>query len=452
MHIHILGICGTFMAGLAVLAKQLGHTVVGSDAAVYPPMSTQLAAQGIECKQGYLAEHLTPRPDCVIIGNALSRGNPAVEAVLNQGIPYISGAQWLAEEVLQARWVVAIAGTHGKTTTSSMVAWILADAGLACGFLIGGLPENFGVSARLGDVPFFVVEADEYDTAFFDKRAKFVHYCPHTLILNNLEFDHADIYPDLASIQRQFHHLVRTVPNNGLIIYNGQEASLNQVLQQGCWTPTDSFNHVNAEWQAKLLTIDGSAFEVYHRGKRQGVVNWELCGEHNVNNALAAIIASRHVGIIPQQACESLSYFKSVKRRLELRGTVNQISVYDDFAHHPTAIRVTLDALRKRVGTARIIAVLEPRSNTMKMGCFQDELAPALQQADIVLFYQSPQLGWSLAKMVSALPHADLFGDTEAIVQQLSLIGRPNDHIIIMSNGGFDNVHQRLLDALKEKI
>ncbi|EIJ42404.1 UDP-N-acetylmuramate:L-alanyl-gamma-D-glutamyl-meso-diaminopimelate ligase [Beggiatoa alba B18LD] len=448
MHIHILGICGTFMAGLAVLAKQLGHTVVGSDVAIYPPMSTQLAEQGIECKQGYLAEHLNPRPDCVIIGNALSRGNPAIEAVLNLGIPYISGAQWLAEQLLHNRWVIAIAGTHGKTTTSSMVAWILTDAGLECGFLIGGVPENFGVSARLGSVPFFVVEADEYDTAFFDKRAKFVHYRPRTLILNNLEFDHADIYPDLAAIQRQFHHLVRTVPSQGLIVYNGQQNSLQTVLKQGCWTPTETFAQTNSAWQAHLLTTDGSAFTVSHKGQTQGEVHWQLCGEHNVHNALAAIIACQHVGILPQQACEALSRFQNVKRRLECRGVAQQITVYDDFAHHPTAIRVTMQALRQRVGDARIIAVLEPRSATMKMGYFQNELAPALQQADAIFLYQSPQLGWSLAK---AVPNGHLCHDTETLIQQLCEFTRPNDHILIMSNGGFENIHQRLLKALNQK-
>lgn len=448
MHIHILGICGTFMAGIAVLAKQQGHTVTGSDAATYPPMSTQLEAQGIELFSGYSSANLTPTPDCVVIGNALSRGNSEVEAVFNQGLPYISGPQWLAEQVLTKRWVLAVAGTHGKTTTSSMLAWILENAGLSTGFLIGGVPENFGVSARLGDSPFFVVEADEYDTAFFDKRSKFVHYRPRTLILNNLEFDHADIFPDLAAIQRQFHHLIRTVPGNGLIIHTNKEVSIEEVLKQGCWTPQQTIGDTNSNWYAKSKTPYHSQFEVWHEKQLAGEVTWNLIGQHNVHNALAAIASAHHIGISPTKACQALGTFRSVKRRLELRGIVNNISVYDDFAHHPTAIALTIEALRQRVGKQNIIAVLEPRSNTMRMGIHKNELATALGGADGVAFYQPDNLNWSLFQIAKSLQNGRVFNQTEALIKHLVTTARGGDYILIMSNGGFENIHNRLLTAL----
>lgn len=368
MHIHVLGICGTFMGSLAVLAKELGHRVTGSDANVYPPMSTQLQAQGIELMQGYDPAHLEPAPDLVVIGNALSRGNPAVEHVLNKGLPYVSGPQWLADHVLQGRWVLAVAGTHGKTTTTSMLAWVLEHAGMSPGFLIGGVPQNFGVSARLGGTPFFVVEADEYDSAFFDKRSKFVHYRPRTAILNNLEFDHADIFPDLAAIERQFHHLVRTVPGEGLIIRPSAEKALERVLGMGCWTPVQTTGE-GGQWQARLLAEDGSRFEVLFDGIVQGEVDWPLTGLHNVANALASLAAARHVGVMPSQGAAALSEFRNVKRRMEKVAEVRGVTLYDDFAHHPTAIATTLDGLRKQVGAdTQVIAIVEPRSNSMKLG------------------------------------------------------------------------------------
>ena len=448
MHVHILGICGTFMAGIALLAKQQGHQVTGCDANVYPPMSTQLETQGITCYSGYSEAHLTPTPDQIIIGNALSRGNPMVEFILNHKLPYISGPQWLAEHILQERWVVAIAGTHGKTTTSSMVAWILDYAGLSPSFLIGGIPENFGVSARLGKGHHFVIEADEYDTAFFDKRSKFIHYSPKTLVINNLEFDHADIFPDLAAIQRQFHHLVRIVPNQGLIVHNPQP-TIQQVLKQGCWTLTQTFSDTQSDWQATLLTEDASQFEIFYQNELQGKVSWPLIGQHNVDNALAAIAASYHAGVNINVACDALNHFKSVKRRLELRGTVNGIHVYDDFAHHPTAIQVTLQALRQQVGVAKIIAVLEPRSNTMRMGIHQHTLAEALHLADEVCLYQPAHLDWSLHSVTSQLPNAQLFSDTTQLIEYLTHSAQTGDHILVMSNGGFENIHQRLLEQLK---
>ncbi|HCV78657.1 MAG TPA: UDP-N-acetylmuramate:L-alanyl-gamma-D-glutamyl-meso-diaminopimelate ligase, partial [Pseudomonas sp.] len=373
MHIHILGICGTFMGSLAVLAKEAGHRVTGSDANVYPPMSTQLEAQGIELTQGYDPAQLDPAPDLVVIGNALSRGNPAVEYVLDKGLPYVSGPQWLAEHVLQGRWVLAVAGTHGKTTTTSMLAWVLEHAGMSPGFLIGGVPQNFGISARLGGTPFFVVEADEYDSAFFDKRSKFVHYRPRTTILNNLEYDHADIFPDLAAIERQFHHLVRTIPSSGLIIHPTAETALVRVLEMGCWTPVQTTG-AGGQWQARLLAEDGSRFEVLFEGQVQGTVNWELTGQHNVANALATLAAARHVGVVPSLGVAALSEFRSVKRRMEKVAEVRGVTVYDDFAHHPTAIATTLQGLRARVGSERIIAVIEPRSNSMKLGAHRDGL------------------------------------------------------------------------------
>lgn len=388
MHIHILGVCGTFMAGVALLARAAGHRVSGCDAGVYPPMSTQLAEAGIALREGYAPEQLAEfQPDMVVVGNVMSRGRPIVEALLNSRRPYVSGPAWLAEHVLRDRQVLAVAGTHGKTTTSSLLAWILESAGLEPGFLIGGIPANFGVSARLGTAPCFVVEADEYDTAFFDKRSKFVHYRPHTLILNNLEFDHADIFPDLAAIQRQFHHLLRTVPGNGRIIANGQDANLDEVLAMGCWTPVEQFG--SGDWEAQEIAPDGGSFTVVERGEVRGQAEWTQLGRHNVHNALAAVAAARHIGVPVAAALAALRDFQGVKRRLELRGSVDGITVYDDFAHHPTAIATTLAGLRARVGSQPIIAVLEPRSNTMKLGVFKDSLAPALAVA-----LQVAALGW----------------------------------------------------------
>lgn len=450
MHIHILGICGTFMGSLAVLAKELGHRVTGSDASVYPPMSTQLEAQGIELMQGYLPEHLQPAPDLVVIGNALSRGNPAVEYVLNQGLPYVSGPQWLADHVLQGRWVLAAAGTHGKTTTSSMLAWVLEHAGMSPGFLIGGVPQNFGVSARLGDTPFFVVEADEYDSAFFDKRSKFVHYRPRTAILNNLEFDHADIFPDLAAIERQFHHLVRTVPGEGLIVHPESESALKRVIGMGCWTPVQTTGE-GCQWQARLLSEDGSRFEVLFDGKVEGTVEWELTGRHNVANALATLAAARHVGVVPALGVAGLSTFKSVKRRMEKVAEVQGVTLYDDFAHHPTAIATTLDGLRKRVGDAQVVAVIEPRSNSMKLGAHRDGLANSVVQADRVFWYAPANLGWDLAASVagSSVP-TQVCESLETIIAGVKAVAAPGTQVVIMSNGGFGGLHGKLASALAE--
>lgn len=449
MHIHILGICGTFMGSLAVLAKELGHRVTGSDASVYPPMSTQLEAQGIELMQGYDPAHLEPTPDLVVIGNALSRGNPAVEYVLNKGLPYVSGPQWLADHVLQGRWVLAAAGTHGKTTTSSMLAWVLEHAGMSPGFLIGGVPQNFGVSARLGGTPFFVVEADEYDSAFFDKRSKFVHYHPRTAILNNLEFDHADIFPDLAAIERQFHHLVRTIPGEGLVILPTAETALKRVLDMGCWTPVQTTGE-GGQWQARLLSEDGSRFDVLFDGKPQGTVDWELTGQHNVANALACLAAARHVGVVPELGCAALSAFKSVKRRMEKVAEVKGVTIYDDFAHHPTAIATTLDGLRKRVGDAKVIAVVEPRSNSMKLGAHRDGLPESVVQADNVFWYAPPNLGWDLAATVasSSVP-TQVCDSLEAIIDGVKAIATPGTQVVVMSNGGFGGLHGKLAKALE---
>jgi UDP-N-acetylmuramate: L-alanyl-gamma-D-glutamyl-meso-diaminopimelate ligase len=447
MHIHILGICGTFMAGVALLAREAGHTVSGSDASVYPPMSLQLEAAGIDLREGYTPGHLDPAPDRVVVGNVMSRGRPIIESMLNRNLPYTSGPQWLAEHVLQDRQVLAVAGTHGKTTTASMLAWILEQAGLEPGFLIGGIPANFGLSARLGKGRCFVVEADEYDTAFFDKRSKFVHYRPAVAILNNLEFDHADIFPDLSAIQRQFHHLVRTVPGNGLIVSNGADSNLEAVLAMGCWTPVERFGR--GDWQARNLAAAGSAFEVYYEGDCQGRVQWSQIGTHNVHNALAAIAAARHAGIAPSQAIRALAGFKGVKRRLELYGMVNDIAVYDDFAHHPTAVATTLEGLRAQGGERRIIAVLEPRSNTMRMGVFKDQLAPALNAADQVILYQAPDLGWELDEVVQALgDRGQICTSIEGTIAAILALVRFGDRVLIMSNGGFGGIHARLLDAL----
>ncbi|MDH1109263.1 UDP-N-acetylmuramate:L-alanyl-gamma-D-glutamyl-meso-diaminopimelate ligase [Pseudomonas otitidis] len=449
MHIHILGICGTFMGSLAVLAKELGHRVTGSDANVYPPMSTQLEAQGIELMQGYDPVHLEPAPDLVVIGNALSRGNPAVEHVLNKGLPYVSGPQWLADHVLQGRWVMAVAGTHGKTTTTSMLAWVLEHAGMSPGFLIGGVPQNFGVSARLGGTPFFVVEADEYDSAFFDKRSKFVHYRPRTAILNNLEFDHADIFPDLAAIERQFHHLVRTIPGEGLIIHPTAESALVRVLGMGCWTPVQTTGE-GGQWQARLLSEDGSRFEVLFEGQVAGTVDWSLTGQHNVANALATLAAARHVGVVPELGVAALSAFQSVKRRMEKVAEVRGVTVYDDFAHHPTAIATTLDGLRKRVGDAPVIAVIEPRSNSMKLGAHRDGLPESVKLADQVFWYAPPNLGWDLAATVagSSVP-TRVCDSLEAIIEGVKALAVPGTQVVIMSNGGFGGLHGKLAQALE---
>jgi len=453
-HIHILGICGTFMGGIALLARELGYRVTGSDASVYPPMSTQLRAAGIDLMEGYLPEHLQPRPDCVVVGNAMTRGNPLVEYLLNSGLPYTSGPQWLAENVLQGKWVLAVSGTHGKTTTSSMLAWILEYAGMAPGFLIGGVPANFGVSARCGVSDFFVVEADEYDTAFFDKRSKFVHYRPRTLAINNLEFDHADIFADLASIQRQFHHLLRCVPAEGLVVHRHGVQSIEETLAMGCWTPVTSFGIGEAsaaDWRAQLLAEDGSSFKVMTRAGESTDVHWSHCGQHNVENALAALAAARHVGVAPAVAALALQEFQGVKRRLELLGSPGDVTVYDDFAHHPTAIATTLQGLRARAGTGRVIALVEPRSNTMRMGEHREQLASATAAADCVYWFQPPGMDWSLESVVGASPvPASVVDDVDTLVSQVAGEARPGDHIVIMSNGSFGGIHQKLLQQLQD--
>lgn len=455
MHIHIMGICGTFMGGLAILARQLGHEVTGSDQNVYPPMSTQLETHGISLQSGYRAENLLPRPDLVVVGNAISRGNPELEAVMNLGLPYISGPEWLYDEVLQKAWVLAVAGTHGKTTTASMLAWILDSAGLNPGFLIGGVPLNFGISARLGGGQFFVVEADEYDTAFFDKRSKFVHYRPRTAILNNLEFDHADIFPDLAAIQRQFHHLVRSIPGQGLIIAPNWEPALDEVLQMGCWTSVEHTarerSGLPATWAYHLLSPDGSRFEVIHDGQPAGAVAWELTGLHNVCNGLAAIAAAHHAGVFPERGAEALRKFRNVKRRMEIRAEVEGVTLYDDFAHHPTAIETTLDGLRARVGGARIIAILEPRSNTMRMGVHAGRLGAALRNADIAVICQSPGLGWDAAEATAGADNIQVQDSVDAIVDWLAGEARPGDHVLFMSNGGFGGIHQQAEAMLQRR-
>ncbi len=450
MRVHILGICGTFMGGIAALAREAGHDVSGSDLNVYPPMSTQLATLGITLTTGWDPAQLDPAPDVVIVGNALSRGNPAVEALLNRGLPYTSGPAWLAEHVLQDRWVLAVAGTHGKTTTTAMLAWILEYAGLAPGFLIGGVPGNFPVSARLGAAPFFVVEADEYDTAFFDKRAKFVHYRPRTAILNNLEYDHADIYPDLASIRRMFHQLVRTVPGDGRLVVNGADAELSRALELGAWTAVERFGRAApATWQVRSTSADWSAFEVWHGAERAGEVRWDLMGAHNAENALAAVVAARHAGVPVAVALAALAAFRNARRRLELRGIVGAVSVYDDFAHHPTAIAATLAALRGRVGTARILAVLEPRSATMKLGVHRDTLAGSLAGADSIFLYAPPDLGWDVAAAAAPLgTRAVVEGSLQALLAALLAAARPGDHVLVMSNGGFGGLHGQLLAGL----
>jgi len=441
-HIHILGICGTFMGGIAAIAKQAGYRVTGCDANVYPPMSTQLEAQGIALTEGFGVGQLELRPDVFVIGNVVSRGNPLMEEILNRNLPYVSGPQWLADTLLRDKWVLGVAGTHGKTSTSSMLAWILEHAGLNPSFLIGGVPQNFGVSARLTDSAFFVIEADEYDTAFFDKRSKFVHYRPRTAILNNLEFDHADIFPDLASIETQFHHLVRTVPGNGLVVCNGREESLRRVLQRGCWTPVEMFG------SGEGWNIDAND-RVVLNGVSQGTLEWDLLGEHNRMNALAALAAARHAGVPLAQGLAALSEFKNVKRRMEVRGTVNGITVYDDFAHHPTAIDTTIAGLHRKVGSARILAVLEPRSNTMKLGVMKDALPGSLKDADLVFCYGA-NLGWDARGALAPLGEKVVVkDDLNELIEAIATAARSGDHVLVMSNGGFGGIHEKLLNRLQ---
>ncbi|MGQ7301667.1 UDP-N-acetylmuramate:L-alanyl-gamma-D-glutamyl-meso-diaminopimelate ligase [Marinobacter nauticus] len=462
MHIHILGICGTFMGSLAVIARELGHKVTGSDQGVYPPMSTQLEAQGISLTEGYRPENLEPNPDLVLIGNAMSRGNPEVEAVLNRRIDYMSGPEWLAREVLRHRWVMAVAGTHGKTTTTAMLLWILDQAGFDAGYLIGGVPQDFPVSARLGSSDFFVIEADEYDSAFFDKRSKFIHYRPNTLILNNLEFDHADIFENVEAIERQFHNLVRTVPSQGLIIRPALDSHLDNALEMGSWSPVQdtaigSEISRTADWRAELLAEDGSRFMVIHHEQPVATLKWGLTGLHNVRNALSAIAAARHVGVTPDHAVAALCRFSGVKRRMELVGEIGGVRVYDDFAHHPTAIASTLEGLRNRVGDEPILAIIEPRSNTMKQGVHKQTLIPSAALADRVLWGNLSDMDW-LPELVESwrAQHGELdHHRVEASVEQLiekALEGLPETcHIVIMSNGGFGGIHRKLVAELEKR-
>jgi UDP-N-acetylmuramate: L-alanyl-gamma-D-glutamyl-meso-diaminopimelate ligase len=447
MHIHILGICGTFMGGIAAIAKSLGHHVTGSDQNVYPPMSTQLQELGIELTQGYDVSQLEPAPDIVVIGNAMSRGNPCVEYVLDKSLPYTSGPEWLKRNLLQDSWVLAVAGTHGKTTTASMLAWILEYAGLKPGFLIGGIVQNFGLSARVGQTPFFVIEADEYDTAFFDKRSKFVHYLPRTLILNNLEFDHADIFEDLNAIKKQFHHLIRTLPQSGKVLWSKDDEALSDVIAKGLWSESETLGD---DWDYQLLKADGSQFNVLLNTQLQGVVNWQAIGEHNVKNAMMAIAAARHVGIAIEHSIAALGEFISPKRRMELKADINNIKVYDDFAHHPTAIQTTLAGLRAKVGNDKIIAILEPRSNTMKMGVHQFTLLDSLRDADEVLLFEPENLSWSLKEQAEKAG-MQCFDSTIAIIETVLESIEPNQHVLIMSNGGFNGLHQQLVDGLANK-
>ncbi|MDN3394910.1 MULTISPECIES: UDP-N-acetylmuramate:L-alanyl-gamma-D-glutamyl-meso-diaminopimelate ligase [unclassified Pseudoalteromonas] len=447
MHIHILGICGTFMGGIAAIAKSLGHHVTGSDQNVYPPMSTQLQELGIELTQGYDVSQLEPAPDIVVIGNAMSRGNPCVEYVLDKSLPYTSGPEWLKHNLLQDSWVLAVAGTHGKTTTASMLAWILEYAGLKPGFLIGGIVQNFGLSARVGQTPFFVIEADEYDTAFFDKRSKFVHYLPRTLILNNLEFDHADIFEDLNAIKKQFHHLIRTLPQSGKVLWPKDDEALSDVIAKGLWSESETLGN---DWDYQLLKADGSQFNVLLNTQLQGVVNWQAIGEHNVKNAMMAIAAARHVGIAIEHSIAALGEFISPKRRMELKADINNIKVYDDFAHHPTAIQTTLAGLRAKVGNDKIIAILEPRSNTMKMGVHQFTLLDSLRDADEVLLFEPENLSWSLKEQAEKAG-MQCFDSTIAIIETVLESIEPNQHVLIMSNGGFNGLHQQLVDGLANK-
>ncbi|HZV22670.1 MAG TPA: UDP-N-acetylmuramate:L-alanyl-gamma-D-glutamyl-meso-diaminopimelate ligase [Luteimonas sp.] len=451
--LHILGIAGTFMGGVAALARELGHAVEGSDQAVYPPMSTQLERLGIALQQGYAPANIAPDCDEIVVGNALSRGNPAVEQVLDDGRRYTSGAQWLAENVLPGRDTLAVAGTHGKTTTTTILTFLLQAAGREPGFLIGGVAEDFGTSARIGAGRDFVVEADEYDTAFFDKRSKFVHYRPLVAILNNLEYDHADIFPDVAAIQRQFHHLVRTVPRRGRLVVNGEDAHLAEVLAMGCWTPVERFGldgRQAYDWTARLLNDDGSAFVVVHDGKQIGTVDWPLLGRHNVMNALAALAAANAVGVDVASVLPALSDFRSVKRRMEVIGARDGITVYDDFAHHPTAIQTTLAGLRAKVGSARIVVAMEPRSNSMRLGAHADALAPSLDAADVVVFLQRPELAWDAGRVIGALRGEGVgAADADALIAALRQRVRTGDHVVFMSNGGFDGAPRRFLATLQ---
>jgi UDP-N-acetylmuramate: L-alanyl-gamma-D-glutamyl-meso-diaminopimelate ligase len=450
VHIHILGICGTFMGGIAVLARQLGHQVSGSDQNVYPPMSTQLEQLGITLMDGYRAENLDSNPDVVIIGNALSRGNLEVEAVLNKGLPYVSGPQWLAENVLKDKWVLAVAGTHGKTTTSSMLAWILEHQGFNPGFLIGGIPLDFAVSARMGDSEFFVLEADEYDSAFFDKRSKFIHYRPRTAILNNLEYDHADIFPDLKAIQQQFHYFVRTIPGEGLIICPQLDPAIDEVLAMGCWTNVQKTAiDSSALWSATLKKADASHFAISFDGVDQGMVHWTLTGQHNVFNALSACAAARHIGISPSDSIKALGSFKSVKRRMEVIARIGNVTLYDDFAHHPTAIATTLDGLRNQVGSERIIAIVEPRSNTMRLGSHSESLASSLAKADLAIIYQAANVDWDLSSLTHQANNIEIYDAIDNIIKRLCHEARYGGHLVLMSNGGFGGIFKRLIQALE---
>ena len=458
MNLHILGICGTFMGGIAALARELGHAVEGSDSNVYPPMSTQLEQLGIALRPGYEAAHLDPAPDLVVVGNALSRGNPAIEHMLDARMAYVSGPQWLGDHVLRGRCVLAVAGTHGKTTTTSLLAWLLESQGLAPGFLIGGVPANFEVSARVGaasgDRPGspFVIEADEYDTAFFDKRSKFVHYRPTVAILNNLEFDHADIFPDVTAIQRQFHHLVRIVPRNGRLIVNAEDRNLAEVLAMGCWSPVETFGIDAGDWRAELRVADGSAFDVVHRGRRLGTIHWPLLGRHNVMNALAAIAAACAAGADFSAMATAFAAFGSVKRRMERIGEQAGIVVYDDFAHHPTAIATTLAGLRARVGSARIVVALEPRSNSMRLGAHAGELAPSLAAADHVVFLHRPELAWDAQRVIDALAgRGAAVPSVDALLAQLVAQAHSGEHVVFMSNGGFEGAPRRIAALLRDR-
>ncbi|WP_298773073.1 UDP-N-acetylmuramate:L-alanyl-gamma-D-glutamyl-meso-diaminopimelate ligase [uncultured Shewanella sp.] len=474
MHLHILGICGTFMGGLALLARSKGHKVTGCDLNVYPPMSTQLQEQGIGLTQGYDPEQLglseDDYPDLVVIGNAMSRGNPCVEAVLDKGIPYTSGPQFLAEHILMDKWVLAVSGTHGKTTTASMLAWILEDCGYTPGFLIGGVPQNLGISARLGQSPFFVVEADEYDSAFFDKRSKFVHYRPRTLVVNNLEFDHADIFDDLKAIQKQFHHLIRTVPSQGKIIWPNTSQAVSDVMTMGCWSEQETLcpvmqtaglqalvnpalanlNQSEADWYGQAVVDDGHVFDVFFKGQKQGQVNWTLIGQHNIDNALMAIAAARHVGVSPDAAITALERFESPKRRMELLDTVKGVAIFDDFAHHPTAIATSVNAMRAKVGSTKITLIIEPRSNTMKAGVHKDTLLNSFEGADEVFLYQPEHLEWNMElSMAEANIPVHVLPHLECIIEQVIAKAKSSDTIIVMSNGGFGGLHQRLIQGLQ---
>ena len=451
-HIHILGVCGTFMGGVAIIAKQMGYRVTGSDINVYPPMSTFLTENGIEIIPHFETSQLQPAPDMVIVGNAMKRGNPCVEYILDNQLHYISGPQWLHDNVLRERWVLAVSGTHGKTTTTGMLAWILEQNGLSPSFLIGGIAGNFGVSARLGESNFFVIEADEYDTAFFDKRSKFVHYNPQTLIINNLSFDHADIFDDLKAIQRQFHHMIRTIPSSGLILSDKTEQSVKETLDMGCWSHKQ-FLGEEQDWYAQRISNDCTHFAVFHKGEKTAEVNWSIVGQHNMHNALMAIAAAHHAGVSVKNACAALATFINAKRRLEVKGEVNGITVYDDFAHHPEAIQATLTALRDKIGgSVRILAVLEPRSNTMKMGIHKDDIAPSLVRADYVFVLQPDNIPWDVSDITNkCLQPAKWTANLERLVDMVVAEAQPTDHILVMSNGSFGGIHQKLLDKLAQK-